>query len=210
MASEVARHLSLVTDRLAHFYQTVPGFFWFEEAYRRLLASLPMDRPSRFVEIGSFQGRSTAWLGVEILNSRKPVTLTAVDSFVAWDGMPQGETLRALFDRHTEPLRAALGDRFQVLAKPSLEAVRDFADDSLDVVFVDGDHQYDAVKADILHWWPKLKPGALMAGDDFNMKPVADAVIEQFAPSGYILVHGWGRVNGPMQPWPSWVARKAE
>jgi hypothetical protein len=48
-----------------------------------------------------------------------------------------------------------------------------------------------------------------MGGDDFCMKPVADAVIEQFAPSGYILVHGWGTADGQMQPWPSWIARKA-
>lgn len=194
---------------MEHYYHTIPGFFWFKEAYRRLLATLPDDRPSRFVEIGSFQGCSTSWLGVEIVNSGKPVTLYAVDSFVGLSGMPQGETLLGLFQTNTQPIRDALGDQFRVLPLPSLEAVECFDDDSVDVVFVDGDHEYEAVKADILHWWPKLKVGGFMAGDDFNMKPVADAVIEQFAPSGYILVHGWGSAGGAMQPWPSWLARRA-
>ena len=54
----------------------------------------------------------------------------------------------------------------------------------------------------------KLKRGGFMGGDDFQMKPVADAIIEQFAPSGYILVHGWGSADGRMQPWPSWLARR--
>lgn len=208
MASE--RTLSLVRDDLMpHFYETIPGFFWFQEAYDRLLKTLPTDKPSHFVEIGSFQGKSLAWLGVEAINRRIPVTLHAVDSFVAWPGMPQGEDLRKLFDAHTAPIREALGDRLKVWPLPSLEAAQQFADESLDVAFVDGDHEYAAVKADILTWFPKLKPGGFMGGDDWCMKPVADAVAEIFAPSGYILVHGWGTVDGIMQPWPSWIARKA-
>lgn len=194
--------------RMEHYFDTIPGFFWFEECYRRLLATLPDDRPSRFVEIGSFQGRSTAWLGLEILKSRKPVTLYAVDSFVAWKGVPQGESLRALFDTHTAPIRVALGDQFRVIPFSSLEAAELFDDESLDVVFVDGDHEYEAVMADISAWWPKLKVGGFMAGDDFNMAPVCRAVCEHFAPSGYILCHGW-TTNPEPQCWPSWLARKA-
>lgn len=210
--TEPARHLTLVgREPMAHYFESVPGFFWFQEAYDRLLKTLPTDRPSHFLEIGSFQGKSLAWLGVEVLRrGLSQVTLHAVDSFVAWPGMPQGEDLRRLFDENTAPIRDALDGRLRVWPMASLDAAKQFPDESLDVVFVDGDHEYAAVKADILAWWPKLKPGGFMGGDDFQMKPVADAVIEQFAPSGYILVHGWGSADGRMQPWPSWIARKAE
>lgn len=204
------RILSLVRDEpLAHFYESVPGFFWFQEAYDRLLRTLPLDRPSHFVEIGSFQGKSAAYAGVEIYNRGIPCTLHCVDSWAHPNALDNGAEIRAAFDRNTAPIAQALGNRFHVHALPSLEAAKLFADESLDVVWVDGDHEYSAVKADILTWFPKLKPGAFMGGDDFQMKPVADAVIEQFAPSGYILVHGWGSADGRMQPWPSWIARKA-
>ena len=43
-----------------------------------------------------------------------------------------------------------------------------FNDDSLDFVFVDGDHSYEGCKADIEAWWPKLKKGGIMSGDDYG------------------------------------------
>ena len=43
-----------------------------------------------------------------------------------------------------------------------------FNNDSLDFVFVDGDHSYKGCKADIEAWWPKLKKGGIMSGDDYG------------------------------------------
>lgn len=208
------RHLTLVgrepPELMPHYYESVPGFFWAREAYDRLLRTLPQDAPSTFVEVGAFQGRSTCYLGVEILRSGKPVTLHVVDSFVGWDGVPQGADLMGFFAKHVRPVREALRHRFLVWPLPSVEKAAEFDDESVDVVFLDGDHAYDAVSADIDAWWPKLKSGGFMAGDDFNMAPVCRAVCERFAPSGYILVHGWNDSGTEQQGcWPSWIARKA-
>lgn len=53
-------------------------------------------------------------------------------------------------------------------------------DESLDCVFVDADHSYAAVRADLAFWWSKVRPGGQMLGDDYWMAPVAKAV-EDFA-----------------------------
>ncbi|MCG3171684.1 MAG: hypothetical protein CALGDGBN_03325 [Pseudomonadales bacterium] len=42
-----------------------------------------------------------------------------------------------------------------------------FADDSLDWIYIDGDHAYDAVKQDLDLAWLKVRPGGLIAGDDY-------------------------------------------
>lgn len=204
---ETARHLSLVTDRLAHFYQDVPGFFHFVEGYKRMLNVLPVDRPSTFVEIGSYCGKSAAYLGVELVNRRIPCTLHCVDPWERPNDQDNGAEIRATFDRNLEPVKRLLGERFQPMAMRSLEAAKLFAPASVDVVWVDGDHSYEAVTADILAWFPKLKPGGWMGGDDFLMQPVARAVVEQFAPN-YILGHGWTEIPQP-QPWPWWLSRAA-
>jgi len=201
MASNVA------TPQLEHFYQDIPGFFWFEEGYRRMLQTLPADRPSVFVEIGSYQGKSATFLGVEILNRDLPCTLHCVDAWDAPNGQENGLAIHDAFERNTAAIAAALEDRFVVHWAPSLVAAEDFPDASADVVWVDGDHSYEGVTADILAWWPKIKPGGWMGGDDFMMFPVAKAVCEQFAPN-YILCHGWTTMPEPM-PWPSWLCRKA-
>jgi hypothetical protein len=40
--------------------------------------------------------------------------------------------------------------------------------ESLDFIFIDGDHSYTGTLAAIESWWPKLKPNGLMCGHDFG------------------------------------------
>jgi hypothetical protein len=159
------------------------------------------------VEIGSFCGKSLSFFAVEAINRKIPVTLHAVDNFVGWDEVPSGEDLRQGFLTNTAPIRAALGDRFQLWAMPSEEAALHFLDGSLDAVWVDGDHTYEGCRSDILAWFPKLKHGGLMGGDDFMMQGVAKAVVEQFAPR-YICGHGESEQNAEIPgPWLWWLVR---
>lgn len=57
-----------------------------------------------------------------------------------------------------------------------------FEDDSLDMVFLDGDHSYEGVKSDIEHWLPKIKQGGVMCGHDYGREEygVTEAVNEKF------------------------------
>jgi predicted O-methyltransferase YrrM len=38
-----------------------------------------------------------------------------------------------------------------------------------DLIFIDADHRYSSVKRDLINWYPKLKPGGLMFGHDFEI-----------------------------------------
>lgn len=40
-------------------------------------------------------------------------------------------------------------------------------DGHYDFIYIDADHGYDAVCADLKAWWPKLAPGGCLAGDDY-------------------------------------------
>jgi hypothetical protein len=51
-------------------------------------------------------------------------------------------------------------------------------DESLDCVFVDGDHSYNAVLEDLRFWFKKVRPGGQMLGDDYWMPDVRRAVEE--------------------------------
>jgi hypothetical protein len=50
--------------------------------------------------------------------------------------------------------------------KFSSDALQDFEDESLDWVYIDGNHHYRFVKADLEGYWHKLVPGGLLTGDD--------------------------------------------
>lgn len=173
---------------MTHYWQTVDG--WFSDrvrpAFDHLLADLPADRPSTFVQVGTWVGRATAYAAVEILNSGKPVTLIAVDHFkgsAEIDGhrraaqVPDSE--RA-FRANLAPVATALGDRFELRVSDSAMAAEAFEDDSVDAVWIDASHAYRFVATDIYAWRGKVRPGGLLGGDDFTKCPgVAQAVTEQ-------------------------------
>jgi hypothetical protein len=70
-------------------------------------------------------------------------------------------------------------ERYTWFRVPSLEVTNDqIADGSLDCVFIDADHSYDAVKSDLPFWWKKIRIGGKLLGDDYWMESVAKAVDE--------------------------------
>jgi hypothetical protein len=68
-------------------------------------------------------------------------------------------------------------DRYTWFRNESL-AIHDnqIADESLDCIFIDGDHTYNAVFADLEFWWKKLRVGGQILGDDYWMESVSSAV----------------------------------
>jgi hypothetical protein len=72
-------------------------------------------------------------------------------------------------------------DKTVWIYKTSEEAHKDIPDNSLDFVYIDGNHQYESVIEDIGFWEPKVRDGGLLAGHDYQMKhEVKKAVDEIF------------------------------
>jgi hypothetical protein len=63
----------------------------------------------------------------------------------------------------------------------SLDFVKTIENEFFDIVYIDGNHQYEAVKEDILAWLPKVKKGGFITGHDWAQKNhpgVQKAVLE--------------------------------
>ena len=63
-------------------------------------------------------------------------------------------------------------DRYEIIRKYSDKAHTHFENESLDFIYIDGNHSYEAVKKDLELWYPKLKKGGIIAGDDYTFLPV--------------------------------------
>lgn len=55
----------------------------------------------------------------------------------------------------------------EIIRKSSEEASKAFEDESLDFVFLDGDHTYEGVKLDLQCWYDKVKKGGIFSGHDY-------------------------------------------
>jgi predicted O-methyltransferase YrrM len=60
------------------------------------------------------------------------------------------------------------GTRSQIIVGTSPKAAHRFADGSLDFVYLDGDHSYAGVTADLEAWHAKVRAGGLLAGHDYK------------------------------------------
>jgi len=71
----------------------------------------------------------------------------------------------------------------------SKQAALMFPSDYFDVVFIDADHSYKAVKKDIRWWFPVIKPGGILCGHDYckECPGVIEAVDEAFKGKAIIL-----------------------
>ena len=67
-------------------------------------------------------------------------------------------------------------DHVTVIQKPSLQAVNDFEDADLDLIFIDSDHSTEHVLRELGAWGPKLKPSGIIVGDDYQDERVRAAV----------------------------------
>ena len=88
-----------------------------------------------------------------------------------------------VFD-NAEKLAMSETEKYQkrriVIKSDSVKAADKIKDNSLDLVFIDGDHSYEGVKRDIEAWLPKIKKGGWISGHDYTRKGVAEAVSDYF------------------------------
>lgn len=172
------------STQLLHYAHTVDGFFNVGdfEYYKKVVANA-VDQ-NHFVEIGSYKGRSSSYMAVEIANSGKQITFDCVDT---WQGSEEHQAgqlfqdvdvvnnrLYDVFLKNMEPVKGF----YNAKRMSSLEAAATYADASIDMVFIDAAHDYDSVYADILAWAPKVKSGGIISGHDFPHPPVRRAVDE--------------------------------
>jgi len=171
-----------------HFYQSIQGWFIYQSIYDQAI-KVASDG-AHFVEIGSWRGRSSAYMAISILNSNKNIRFDCVDT---WRGSLDedvhqndpavvNDTLYTEFLKNMESVIHVVNP----IRMPSLEAVTQYPDHSLDLVLIDAGHSYSDVAADIRAWLPKVKPGGTLAGDDYAWPGVKQAVTE-LIPNATIL-----------------------
>ena len=165
-----------------------------EVAYLARIASVYHN----IVEIGSWTGKSSraigdntpgkvycvdTWDGKDALNGVVDVVIPGIKKAVA-------DMDNKIFDVFCNNMRGLLGTKVIPMRMPSLEAAKRLKDQKFGMIFIDADHSYEGVKADIQAWLPLLAPGGTICGHDWAQESVRRAV-EELIPDAHAAGIGY-------------------
>lgn len=139
------------------------SWFWHGE---QILELLEQRKPVACVELGSWFGGSA--IPVARLIKAWGGKLTCVDVWgsvpVAYNYEPTLNTLERFTSNIAE---AGVFDDVTSLQMSTIDAALIWKE-PIDYLYLDADHSYEGCRADLELWWPHLKIGGLIAGDDYG------------------------------------------
>src|SRR3990167_166244 len=117
------------------------------------------------VEVGvAFGGYSDV-----LMKSNPDMKLYGVDSYTTYKGY-KDYALNSTMRKLKEDAHALLDKypNYTFVEKFSMDAVKDFEDESLDFVYIDANHGEPYVTDDITQWAKKVKSGGVVSGHDYG------------------------------------------
>lgn len=134
-------------------------------------------------EVGVNQGKYSAYL----LETVPGLKLYSIDN---WEGKYQGAEEIA-----TEKLSKYPGST--ILRGDSVEVSSRIADETLDFIYIDGDHTEWGVERDLKAWMPKVKKGGIISGHDWQLPAVRGTLKRLINKERFVIIN-------PQQRYPSW------
>lgn len=176
-------------------YLDIPGWFNMHDAYMNLVKYC--EDGDDIVEIGCFAGRSTRFLCDALeLSGKHDVKVHVIDTFEGSGMEHSNVNLNSMYDDfmrnlsdHIEQERVIVN----VNKSDNSNIINSFADNSIFGVIVDGAHTMEAVEDDIINWWPKIKDGGIMVGDDVDWESVKQGAMKGF---GHFGITEWNILSG--------------
>lgn len=133
---------------------------WLKPSNREHLAQVMRDAGFTIgAEIGVARGKNAKILCETIPN----LELYCIDPWIKYSNWTQEK----MDQRYEDTVKRLAPYNVKIVRKTSMEAVKDFDDQSLDFIHIDGFHDFDWVMMDMIRWIPKVRPGGIVSGHDY-------------------------------------------
>lgn len=166
---------------------TIPG--WMSEPDLLYLAHAA-SRSSLIAEVGSWLGRSTAALAAN--------THGQVYAFDTWRGSACHQPELAahpenwLMDEFLNNMRDLPNVRPRQMTSTEAAEACKLQAKKFDLIFIDADHEYESIKADILAWQPLLAENGILSGHDYAACwPGVRRAVEELIPNFRVIDAIW-------------------
>lgn len=151
---------------------------------KRFVKSIPNNTGKSLVvaEVGVAHGD----FAKHILGCREDLQLYCIDMWEDNYLLTQG---KQGYDITKSNLSSFSEERYKLVKGVSPQISENFEDSFFDVIYIDADHLYEPVLADIKAWYPKVKSGGILFGHDYEStwEGVIKAVNEFCEQNGYFV-----------------------
>ena len=155
---------------------------------QKLPIKVPIDKPRGLpnlfrelgfkvgAEIGVNKGHFSKWLCYKMRRNKPKLFL--IDPYKSYKEYSEYLDQNEMDFLYEQAQKRLAPFNCEFVKKMSMEAIKDFNDNSLDFVFIDGNHDFRYVVDDIDEWSKKVKPGGIISGHDYSgyMFQVREAV----------------------------------
>lgn len=135
-------------------------FAW--DAYHLFSYAKRVPDKGTYLEVGAGFGGSVicAYLASQVSGTQ--IDLITIDPFFKYNNPNENWTKEGFIEN------TGFIPHLTLINSTSDEAKDKIRDGSIDLLFVDGSHQYEQVKRDLENYWPKVKTGGVLLGHDYQ------------------------------------------
>lgn len=155
------------------------------ETYRRAALALAAgEKPRVLVEVGVYAGALSKMFAAGLPSLERQIIVDSWES--GYSRLSAAHMDGVAFSVQAW---ARSQPRVEVLRMRSHEAAPLFADGSVDFFHTDGDHSLEGIRTDILQWFPKVRAGGILSGDNYEAPTVA-AGVDALLPGRQLAANG--------------------
>lgn len=184
-----------------HYYEDINDAFDHIEIYDYVIGGV--SSPSVFIEVGSWTGKSTAYLGVEVLNLIKPIKIFSSEDFnedfidpTLSEELIENRKVQLTFERRNNDI--SINSVCNTTITSPFDLCKLFHFGEIDFCFINSNHYSEEIENNIRLWWPKIKSGGILAGSGHD-NPIVSQSASQIL-GNYKLQTYNGSVN--------WICKK--
>jgi hypothetical protein len=185
----------------------------------------PRDNlPQFFVEMGYKIGAEIGVYRAEFTKifCQAGLKMFAIDPWLGYQGAGRSEQKQEMQDYNYQCAQKTLSphDNCTLIRKTSMDALADFKHESLDFIYIDGDHRFRYIAEDISEWFLKVRSGGVISGHDYfcthpgatnvicQIKPVVDAFIQAYRIPNFYTFGKIKKAKDKADQYPSWMFLK--
>lgn len=131
-------------------------------------------------EIGVCLAATTELFMKNVSNIIKYYAIDNYPTYVDWNGGDLNEDRQKLIKEYAFEILRPYSEKIEFIYEDSSSFAKRLQDETLDFIFIDGDHSYEGFTRDLKNYYCKVKKGGIISGDDITIPNITKGLNDFF------------------------------